>query len=221
MKVYRTPSGGETSLWWEGELFTNQKSLYLSKAGYYSCVFVINRGGRQIESAWVGWIVNVREIEPAYVVTFVANDGTGAIALQDITNGGSIVLPACAFIAPSGKQFKTWRIGDSEYSPGSSYTVTGNTSVLAIWENVPIYNSPQITVSRNGNTVTANVVCSDSNASVFCGVYNNSGKMIAVRSVQVTSESNYQFQFDGQQFDYAKAFIVDSNFCPLCEAKRT
>ena len=77
------------------------------------------------------------------------------------------------------------------------------------------------TVSRNGSTVTANVVCANGNASVFCGVYNNSGKMIAVRSVQVTSESNYQFQFDGQQFDYAKVFIVDSNFCPLCEAKRT
>ena len=75
------------------------------------------------------------------------------------------------------------------------------------------------TVNFNGNTVTVNVVCSDKNASVFCGVYNNSGKMIAVRSVQVTGESSYQFQFDGQQFDYAKVFILDSNFCPLCESK--
>ena len=77
------------------------------------------------------------------------------------------------------------------------------------------------TVRRNENTITTNIVCANSNASVFCGVYDNSDKMIAVRSVQVTSESSYQFQFDGQQFDYAKIFIVDSNFCPLCEAKRT
>ncbi|MBQ6207923.1 MAG: InlB B-repeat-containing protein [Oscillospiraceae bacterium] len=82
-------------------------------------------------------------------------------------------------------------------------------------------NTAITTVSRNGNTITANVVCADSNATVFCAVYNNSGKMIAVRSAQITGESNYQFQFDGQQFDYAKAFIVDGNFCPLCESKKS
>ena len=82
-------------------------------------------------------------------------------------------------------------------------------------------DSPVLSVSRNGNSVTANIVCPDNNAIVFCGVYNNSGKMLAVRSAQITGESNYQFQFDGQQFDYAKAFIVDSDFRPLCESKRT
>ena len=82
-------------------------------------------------------------------------------------------------------------------------------------------NTAITTVSRNGNTITTNVVCTDSNATVFCAVYNNSGKMIAVRSAQITGESNYQFQFDGQQFDYAKAFIVDGNFCPLCESKKS
>ena len=45
--------------------------------------------------------------------------------------------------------------------------------------------------------------------------------MIAVRSAQITDKSSYQFQFDGQQFDYAKAFVVDSDFRPLCEGKRT
>ena len=75
--------------------------------------------------------------------------------------------------------------------------------------------------NRNENTVTVNVVCADSNALVFCAAYNNSGKMIAVSSAQITSESNYQFQFDGQQFDYAKAFIVDSDLRPLCESKRS
>ena len=67
------------------------------------------------------------------------------------------------------------------------------------------------TASRNGNTITANVVCADSNASVFCGAYNNSGKMISIRSAQVTSDSNYEFRFDGQPFDYAKVFIVSAS----------
>ena len=45
--------------------------------------------------------------------------------------------------------------------------------------------------------------------------------MIAVRSTQITGESNYQFHFDGQQFDYAKVFIVDGNFFPLCASKKS
>ena len=69
--------------------------------------------------------------------------------------------------------------------------------------------------------VIVNIRCDDSDAIVFCGVYNNSGKMIAIRSAQITRELNYQFQFDGQQFDYAKVFIVDGNFCPLCESKKS
>ena len=75
-------------------------------------------------------------------------------------------------------------------------------------------------VVRSENNISVLVNCADTTASVFCGVYDNSGKMITVRSAQITSESNYQFQFDGQQFDYAKVFILDSNFCPLCEAQR-
>ena len=75
-------------------------------------------------------------------------------------------------------------------------------------------------VSVSGNAVTANVTCPDTNAAVFCGVYGNGGKMIAVRSAQVTGESDYQFQFGGQKFDYAKVFVLDNDFRPLCEAVR-
>ena len=110
----------------------------------------------------------------------------------------------------------TANLSDYDFNPVNAEFKAGKVQVGDASGNAVIS-----TVSRNGNTVTANVVCSDSNASVFCGVYNNSGKMIAVRSVQVTSESTYQFQFDGQQFDYAKAFVVDSDFRPLCEGKRT
>ena len=76
-------------------------------------------------------------------------------------------------------------------------------------------------VYRNQGFITATIVCPKDHAVLFCGVYNNSGKMVAVRFAQITGESNYQFQFDGQQFDYAKVFIIDSDFRPLCESKRT
>ena len=75
------------------------------------------------------------------------------------------------------------------------------------------------TVSRSESAVTASVTCADTAATVFCGAYNNSGKMIAVRSAQVTGDSGYSFRFDGQTFDYAKVFVMDSRFRPLCEGK--
>ena len=74
-------------------------------------------------------------------------------------------------------------------------------------------------MSRNESAVTASVTCADTAAAVFCGAYNNSGKMIAVRSAQVTGDSGYSFRFDGQTFDYAKVFVMDSRFRPLCEGK--
>lgn len=110
----------------------------------------------------------------------------------------------------------TANLSDYDFNPVNAEFKAGKVQVGDTSGNAVIS-----TISRNGNTITANVVCADSNASVFCAVYNNSGKMISVRSAQITSESNYQFQFDGQQFDYAKAFIVDSDFRPLCESNRT
>ena len=107
-------------------------------------------------------------------------------------------------------------LSDYDFNPVNAEFKSGKIQIDETSDNIVIN-----TVSRNGNTITANVVCVDSNATVFCAVYNNSGKMIAVRSVQITGESSYQFQFDGQQFDYAKAFIVDGNFCPLCESKKS
>ena len=106
-------------------------------------------------------------------------------------------------------------LSDYDSNPVSAEFKPGKIQISETADNTSI-----TTVSRNGNMITVNVVCANSNASVFCGVYDNNGKMIAVRSVQVTSESSYQFQFDGQQFDYAKVFILDDNFRPLCEAQR-
>ena len=110
----------------------------------------------------------------------------------------------------------TANLSDYDSNPVNAEFKAGRIQIGEISDNTVIH-----TVSRNKNIVTADIACADSNASVFCGVYNNSGKMIAVRSVQITSESNYQFSFEGQQFDYAKVFILDKDFCPLCESGRT
>lgn len=79
-------------------------------------------------------------------VSFDSNGGGGTMTTQSVTKESSFVLPNCTFTAPGGKQFKAWSIGGTEYAVGTSYTVTGNTTVTAIWEDIP---SQVISISLN------------------------------------------------------------------------
>ena len=71
-----------------------------------------------------------------YTVTFDANGGTGNMA--DATGiSGEYTLPENGFTAPDGKQFKAWSVGGVEKAVGDTITVNANTTVTAIWEDIP------------------------------------------------------------------------------------
>ncbi len=73
--------------------------------------------------------------DTTYTVSFDANSGTGT--MTPVTGiSGEYELPACTFTAPSGKQFKAWSVGGSEKAVGDKITVTADTTVTAVWENV-------------------------------------------------------------------------------------
>ena len=77
-------------------------------------------------------------IPTTYTVSFAANGGTSTMA--DVTGvSGEYELPACTFTAPSGKQFKAWSVGGVEKAVGDKITVTADTTVTAVWENVSEY----------------------------------------------------------------------------------
>lgn len=80
-----------------------------------------------------------------YKVSFDANGGTGAMA--DVEVVGEYELPANGFAAPSGKRFKAWCVNNTEYQPGNKINITGNTTIAAVWEDIPIY-----TVTVNNGT---------------------------------------------------------------------
>jgi hypothetical protein len=74
--------------------------------------------------------------EPTYKVSFVANGGTGTMA--DVTDvSGEYTLPDNGFTAPTGKQFKAWSVDGTEKAAGDKITVTADTIVTAVWENIP------------------------------------------------------------------------------------
>ena len=174
-------------------------------------------------------------ISKTYTVGFDANDGE-LIDLLDFFDGKTVTngepygsLPVAV---RNGYAFDGWYTaadGGIKITSDDTVSLTANQTLYAHWikESTAVHS-----VSLNGSVARVNIICPDTDAIVFCGAYNNSGKMIAVRSVQVasvppvkvapvTGELTYQFQFGREQFDYAKAFIVDVNFRPLCDSKRS
>ena len=76
-----------------------------------------------------------------YTVSFDSNGGTGTMA--DVTGvSGEYTLPANGFTAPTGKQFKAWSVGGVEKAAGEKITVTADTTITAIWENVSVTPTP-------------------------------------------------------------------------------
>ena len=57
LKIIRTPTGGDTYVYWEGSISGTQFDLTLTEEGYYACCFTVSYYGQTVESDWVGWIV--------------------------------------------------------------------------------------------------------------------------------------------------------------------
>ena len=82
-----------------------------------------------------------------YKVTFAAGGGTGTMKVVDTV--GAYALPRNGFTAPSGKQFKAWKVNGAEKQPGDSINVTANTTVTAVWESIPA-TTYKVTFSAGG-----------------------------------------------------------------------
>ena len=81
-------------------------------------------------------------------ISFNANGGTGQMA--DVTTygvGDSYPLPACSFTAPAGRNFDGWLVDGTRYAAGESITLTGDTTVTALWTYLA-------TFAANGGTGT-------------------------------------------------------------------
>ena len=97
--------------------------------------------------------VSVKAVyKDTYTISFDANGGTGT--MEDVTGiSGEYTLPANGFKAPAGKQFKAWSVGGVEKAAGDTITVNANTTVTAIWENIPVVTYT-VSFDANGGKVT-------------------------------------------------------------------
>ena len=109
-------------------------------AGNYTIGFLVadavNRDEVRVALTTQAGTVSVKIPVTTYTVRFNANGGTGTMA--DVTGvpAGAYTLPANGFTAPAGKQFKGWSTGASgAVIEGTTYNVTGDVTLYAIWEN--------------------------------------------------------------------------------------
>ena len=110
--------------------------------GNYTIGFLVadavNRNEERVALTTQAGTVSVAVPVTTYTVRFNANGGTGTMA--DVTGvpAGAYTLPTNGFTAPAGKQFKGWSTDASgAVIEGTTYNVTGDVTLYAIWENKP------------------------------------------------------------------------------------
>lgn len=90
-----------------------------------------------------GEIINLVAKRPSvtYTLSYNPNGGSGAPGSQSVTNtsgSATFAIPATVPVR-SGYEFKGWSTsatGAAQYQPGSTVTITGNTTLYAVWEKI-------------------------------------------------------------------------------------
>lgn len=102
----------------EGKMF---KAWSVNEVEYQPNAVITVAGNTTITAVW----------ETPYTLAFSANGGVGSlVALKTLS---TVTLPECPFLAPEGKVFKAWRIGENEYAAGSVATLTEDAVAYAVW----------------------------------------------------------------------------------------
>ena len=136
-------AAGTTNATGNGTLVTLKFEVKSTAAeGNYTIDFLVaeavNRNEERVALTTQAGTVSVAVPVTTYTVRFNANGGTGTMA--DVTGvpAGAYTLPANGFTAPAGKQFKGWSTDASgAVIEGTTYDVTGDVTLYAIWENKP------------------------------------------------------------------------------------
>ena len=104
----------------EGKMF---KAWSVNEVEYQPNAVITVAGNTTITAVW----------ETPYTLAFSANGGVGSlVALKTLSTA---TLPECPFLAPEGKVFKAWRIGENEYAAGSVATLTEDAVAYAVWRD--------------------------------------------------------------------------------------
>ena len=79
--------------------------------------------------------------ERATVIFAPGDDSaTGTMGNATVVSGSAYTLPECGYTV-SGKLFAGWQIGEETKQPGGTVIVTADTTVTAVWEDIPVFGN--------------------------------------------------------------------------------
>ena len=141
---------GTVAFYWDGNTSTTGYSKSYTEASHTQSVNArlketggSKNGQYHITSITVSYVVG----GSTKTVSYAAGDGSGTNpgSHTGVTPGSSITLKANTFTAPAGKQFAGWNDGSTTRAAGSSYTVSDDVTMTAVWECItPIISSQSI-----------------------------------------------------------------------------
>ena len=134
-------------------------------------------------------------------VSFNANGGSGEMLTENNVSG-TYELPECTFTPPAGKQFAGWALSSSGAILNNTIEVNQNTTLYAIWEDVPVEKYTVSFNSNGGSGTMANVTevagvyelpengFTAPDGKVFSGwAFSANGDTIPTEKVQITADT--------------------------------
>lgn len=101
-------------------------------------------------------------------ITLDQNGGEGSTGFIPVTYGSDWIMEnasAYGITAPSGKEFDGWKINDTVYQAGQTYTnITSDITAIAQWKNVEVTQFTVTFNSNGGSEVASQKVNSGENA---------------------------------------------------------
>ena len=98
-----------------------------------------------------------RAIPTEYSVAYHGNGASGYMPEDTVAAGGTYTLKECSFYTPDGTKFVGWAIGSPDATPlkqpGEQITVTNDTTIYAVWENLYFTTQPTDTSGKIGKDV--------------------------------------------------------------------
>lgn len=88
-----------------------------------------------------------KKLETA-TVSYDRNGGTGEMDSKKLNKGSKYKILSNAFTAPANEKFKTWKIGETEYTADDEITVKEDTTIKAIWQDIEV----KVSYDANGGS---------------------------------------------------------------------
>ena len=132
-EVFTLPASPFTRDGYTFDYWTEEGTTYPNQVGtpipvYRNMTFVAH---------WTGNYVP--DVPEDFTVTVKDGYGSGQITAV-VTEGEEYVLPAADTFTRPEYTFGGWQVGDSVMEAGDSVTITANTEIIAVWNEIPKYN---------------------------------------------------------------------------------